>query len=82
MQVCVMQGQFQRHRIAVAAHDRRLAGIKLARRFRQARLGGLARTNQHRLFGGIGHFQFRHAGHGAHAGGNGALERLLRRFSL
>jgi hypothetical protein len=82
MHVVVVAGKFERQRIGVAAYDRRLASAELARWLRQASLGGLARSNQRGAFGRKRDFKLARARHGAHAPGDGALERLLRGFAL
>ena len=80
--IVVVAGEFERQRIGVAAHDGGLSRGELARGLRQAGLCGLARSYERGAFGGEGDFKLARARHGAHAPGDGALERLLRGFAL
>ena len=74
----IVTGQPQGQRIAVAAHDGDFLRGQLAGGFWQPRLGGLARSDQGGPVRRIGDFKLRGLRHGAHAGRDGALERLLR----
>ena len=75
-------GEAQRHRIADAAQDRRLARVGLARRLGQPRARALRSADQGRLVGGEGDLEVRPARHRAGAGGKRALERLGGRIGL
>ena len=78
----IVAGEAQRHRIGEAAQDRRLARVGLARRLRQARLGAVRPGDQRGLVGREDDLQLGMPGHGARAGGDGALERLVGRLGL
>ena len=80
--VAVVAGETQRHRVGVAAHDRRVARIELARRLGQARLDAFGRGDEARPLGRVGHLEVGRPGERAHAAGHCALERLLRRVGL
>ena len=70
------QASSQRDRVGMAAHDRGLVRVELARRLGQPRLA----ARQAGPLGGEGDFELRLARDGAHAAGDRALERLGRRF--
>lgn len=72
----IVAGEFQRDRIGVAAHDRRIPPGHLARRLRQPRLA----RRQTRPFGGERHFELRLFRDRAQARRHRALERFGRRF--
>ena len=76
----IVAGELQRHGISVAANDGGLTEGEFARRFRQPGLGGVAEARDIGLVGRKTDLQFRRPGHGPHAGRNGPLEGLLRRF--
>ena len=80
MHCVVVAGKPQRHRIGMAAHDRGVARTEFARRLGQPRLGIPAGADQRRLLRRESDFEFGRARKRAHAAGDGALERLLRRF--
>ena len=80
MQRVVMAGETQRQRIRLAAQDRRVFQVQLARRLGQPRLGAVIAGDERGPFGRENHVERRRAGHGAHRSGDGALERLLRRL--
>ena len=82
MDVAVVAGEAQRHRVRMAAHDGRVAGIELARRLRQPRLGALGRADEVRPLRREGDFEIGRPRERPHAAGDCALERLLRRFGL
>jgi hypothetical protein len=72
----VVTGHAQRDRVGMAAHDRGFRCCELTRRLGQPRLA----ADHARPIGGEGDFEFRLTRDGAQAAGDGALERLGRRF--
>ncbi len=63
----------QRERVRLAANDRRLPWIRLARRLRQARLRAFRAGRQRRLVGGKGDLKFGMAGERPRARGKARL---------
>jgi hypothetical protein len=74
----VVAGEAQRHGVRIAAQDRHVVRGEPPGRLRQARLV----AHQGRTVGREGHLQVLLAGNGLHGAGDGALQRLRRRFLL
>ena len=75
----IVAGEPQRHGIGIAAQDRHVLRGQPPRRLRQA---GLVLAHERRTVGGEGDLEIGLAGDRLHGAGDGALQRLRRRFLL